>query len=421
MPCRRECGVELLAQTPVPDPGPEPPQGFQGGRVVDLGQRVDRGARELEVLGHAGLPGGAGAQRQGVEVRHRGRAVCQGGGPDRAAREVAVVPVDDVVVVVVAVLPGGLPPVFPAAQRFALGQGPQRFGDEVAPRCRFDGRQTRPAPALCGTRRRQAGQVPYEAGQFGPRGGGRAGTERSGPRRLLGEEPLGDLRTVHERQQGAEPTGEGGGSRSDLRVQELRVRPPQPGRDRTEALVVQTLCGGQGGPERVGEPEAHVVLGGAQQHHRDLGGRPPAHPPDQGTDLGVVLPQCVAEARGQQQAQDRGPALLVPAGGEARVDLGLYPRVPRVGLLGRVRTVQTRPELGSLTFQKIDEPPRTGERARPHVVERVVPAGLGRQGVVEHGGMMTGGTDNAIKRRNGKGPPQALACEDPSHRRDDRI
>jgi transposase-like protein len=39
---RHQRGVELLAQSPVPDAGLQPPQGLQRGRIAGLGQRVDR-------------------------------------------------------------------------------------------------------------------------------------------------------------------------------------------------------------------------------------------------------------------------------------------------------------------------------------------------------------------------------------------
>lgn len=94
-------------------------------------------------------------------------------------------------------------------------------------------------------------------------------------------------------------------------------------RDRTAAVGAELLGGVQHHPKRFGEPETHVVLADAEQHHRDLVRCPAAHPRDQGPDLGVVLPQTrVVEARCQQQAQNRGPALLVRARREPPVDFG---------------------------------------------------------------------------------------------------
>jgi len=170
---------------------------------------------------------------------------------------------------------------------------------------------------------------------------------------------------------------------------------PQPGHDRTAAVGVELFDSVQRRPQRTGELVAAVVFGDAEQHHRDLVGRPAAHPRDQGPDLGVVLPQArVVEAGGQHEAQDRGPALLVRAGREPPVDLGLGRGARRLESL--VLGPHGLPELRPLTFQEVDEPADTVECGGPHVVEEVVPAGFGHQGFVQHGGMMAGGTDNAI-------------------------
>ncbi|WP_256987425.1 hypothetical protein [Streptomyces sp. BR123] len=118
---RHQRGVELFAQSPVPDQGTQPAQGFHGGRIAGLRQRIDRRARKLEVLGHTGCGPAAGPQGERAEVLHRGPASGQRRRPDHTAREVPVGLVDDVVVVVVVGEPGGVRTALPAAQRVTGG------------------------------------------------------------------------------------------------------------------------------------------------------------------------------------------------------------------------------------------------------------------------------------------------------------
>ncbi|WP_369255869.1 hypothetical protein [Streptomyces sp. R35] len=232
--------------------------------------------------------------------------------------------------------------------------------------------------------------MPDEAGQLGRRRGAGPVSQWGGPGGGRGDQSLGDVRLVHAFEQRTEALGERPAqARRDISVHELRMGVPQPGRDRAATVGVKALGRVQRRPQRFGERVAHVVLGDAKQHHGDLVRSPAAHPRDQRPYLSAVLPEAgTVEARGQQEAQDRGPALLVRAGREPPVDLVLGRRArrlePLVPALPHPRD-GVPPKLRALAFQKVDEPADAAERGRPHLVERVVPTGFGHQGVVEHG------------------------------------
>ncbi len=292
LPCggRRQGRADLLAQGSVPDLRPQPPQGLQRGRIVDLGQRVDRRARELEVLGHVG-PGTACPQGERAEVGHGRRSTRQCACPDEASGQISVVLVHEVVVVVVV----GHPPVVraarPAAQRLVLGQRPQDPGRQFAGRRRLHEGAAGPPPPLCGTRPGRNHEVLDELGQLGR--GLRLGAvaQRGGPRGVRRDQSVGYERPVDARQQCAQPPAERSAQvRGRLTAHQPRVGEPQLGGEGTAAVGVELLGRVQGRPQRTGGPVADGGRGGAGQHHRDLLRAPAPHPRHHGDELGLVRP-----------------------------------------------------------------------------------------------------------------------------------
>ncbi|URN01902.1 hypothetical protein LUW76_08980 [Actinomadura madurae] len=359
-------GVDLLAQRPVLDPRVQVPQRLQRAGVVDRAEGVDRPARELEVLGEV-VAGRSGAQGERGERPGRPGTAGQRRRPDDAARDIAVVLVDEVPVVVGAGDPVGVRAVLRRVQRLAPDERAQASGHGVT-----GGRLVREggarAPPLLGRARRgQARQVPDEPGPRDGRGRRHEVAQRCCPRVARGQQADRDVRLVRGSQQFLQAPDD----RSAVPDRHVGPREPgvdalQPGGERANPVGIEPLHNGERDAERISK---HVAVSretaGPLEHHARLARRPAARPRYEVQQHRPMGPGAhVLGAAGQHQGEDRGPGVVLRTPFEPPADLRRGPR-PAV--------------------EEVEQRAGAAEGGQADAVQAVVLACLGGERVVGHG------------------------------------